>query len=84
MALAMDLMKKENAPSLDQLFGGAGRFGVRIKICGMSRDRLGPKREEIIAYGNDGTRCRPGPTKKPRGAETPRGVLRLEEPALRS
>ena len=46
------LMKKKNAPSLDQLFDMAGQLGVEIKVCEMSMDLMGFKREEIIDYPN--------------------------------
>ena len=51
-AMLKDLMKKKNAPSLDQLFEMAGQLGVEIKICEMSMDLMGFKREEIIDYPN--------------------------------
>ena len=44
------LMKKKNAPSLDQLFDMAGQLGVKIKICEMSMDLMGFQREEMIDY----------------------------------
>jgi peroxiredoxin family protein len=44
------LMKKKNAPSLDQLFEVAAALGVQIKVCEMSMDLMGFKREEIIEY----------------------------------
>ena len=44
------LMRKKNAPSLDQLFEMAGELGVQIKVCEMSMDLMGFKREEIIDY----------------------------------
>jgi peroxiredoxin family protein len=46
------LMKKKNAPNLDQLFDMAGQLGVEIKVCEMSMDLMGFKREEIIEYPN--------------------------------
>ncbi|MFC1835929.1 DsrE/DsrF/DrsH-like family protein [Thermodesulfobacteriota bacterium] len=46
------LMKKKNAPSLDQLFEMAAQLGVEIKVCEMSMDLMGFKREEIIEYPN--------------------------------
>jgi peroxiredoxin family protein len=51
-AMMKDLMKKKNAPSLDQLFDIAGQLGVQIKVCEMSMDLMGFKREEIIDYPN--------------------------------
>jgi peroxiredoxin family protein len=45
-------MKKKNAPSLDQLFEIAAQLGVEIKICEMSMDLMGFKREEMIDYPN--------------------------------
>jgi peroxiredoxin family protein len=49
-AMLKGLMRKKNAPSLDQLFEMAATLGVRIKICEMSMDLMGFKREEIIEY----------------------------------
>lgn len=49
-AMMKDLMKKKNAPSLDQLFEVAAALGVEIKVCEMSMDLMGFKREEIIDY----------------------------------
>ena len=49
-AMLKGLMRKKNAPSLDQLFEIAGQLGVQIKVCEMSMDLMGFKREEIIAY----------------------------------
>ena len=46
------MKKKKNAPSLDQLFEMAGQLGVEIKVCEMSMDLMGFKREEIIDYPN--------------------------------
>ncbi|MCU0662586.1 MAG: DsrE/DsrF/DrsH-like family protein [Myxococcota bacterium] len=51
-ALLKDLMKKKNAPTLDQLFEVAAALGVRIQVCEMTMDLLGFKREEIIDYPN--------------------------------
>jgi peroxiredoxin family protein len=51
-AMLKGLMKKKNAPSLDQLFELAGQLGVEIKVCEMSMDLMGFKREEIIDYPN--------------------------------
>jgi peroxiredoxin family protein len=49
-AMLKDLMKKKNAPSLDQLFEIAEMTGVEIKVCEMSMDLMGFKREELIDY----------------------------------
>jgi peroxiredoxin family protein len=49
-AMMKGLMKKKNAPSLDQLFEMAAQLGVEIKVCEMSMDLMGFKREEIIDY----------------------------------
>jgi peroxiredoxin family protein len=46
------LMKKKNVASLDQLFEVAAQLGVEIKICEMSQDLMGFKREEMIDYPN--------------------------------
>jgi peroxiredoxin family protein len=51
-AMLKDLMRKKNAPSLDQLFEMAAQLGVQIKVCEMSMDLMGFKREEIIDYPN--------------------------------
>ncbi|MFH1464090.1 MAG: DsrE/DsrF/DrsH-like family protein [Pseudomonadota bacterium] len=45
-----DLMKKKNVASLDQLFELAAMIGVKIKVCEMSMDLMGFKREELIDY----------------------------------
>ena len=44
------LMKKKNAPTLDQLFEIAATLGVEIKVCEMSMDLMGFKHEELIDY----------------------------------
>lgn len=49
-AMMKGLMKKKNAPSLDQLFDIAAQLGVKIKVCEMSMDLMGFKHEEIIDY----------------------------------
>jgi len=49
-AMLKNLMRKKNAPSLDQLFEMAAQLGVQIKICEMSMDLMGFKREEMIDY----------------------------------
>ena len=51
-AMMKGLMKKKNAPSLDQLFEIAAQLGVEIKICEMSMDLMGFKREEMIDYAH--------------------------------
>jgi peroxiredoxin family protein len=51
-AMLKGLMKKKNAPSPDQLFEMAAQLGVEIKVCEMSMDLMGFKREEIIDYPN--------------------------------
>jgi peroxiredoxin family protein len=51
-AMLKGLMKKKNVASLDQLFEVAGQLGVEIKICEMSMDLMGFKREEMIDYPN--------------------------------
>ncbi len=51
-AMMKGLMKKKNAPSLDQLFEMAAQLGVQIKVCEMSMDLMGFKHEEIIDYPN--------------------------------
>lgn len=49
-SMMKSLMKKKNAPNLDQLFDMAAQLGVEIKVCEMSMDLMGFKREEIIDY----------------------------------
>lgn len=49
-AMLKGLMKKKNVANLDQLFEVAGQLGVEIKICEMSMDLMGFKREEMIDY----------------------------------
>jgi peroxiredoxin family protein len=51
-AMLKGLMKKKNAPSLDQLFEIAGALGTQIYICEMSMDLMGFKREEMIEFPN--------------------------------
>ena len=51
-AMLKGLMKKKNTASLDQLFEIAAMTGVDIKICEMSMDLMGFKREEMIEYPN--------------------------------
>jgi peroxiredoxin family protein len=51
-AMMKGLMKKKNAPNLDQLFDMAGQLGVEIKVCEMSMDLMGFTHEEIIDYPN--------------------------------
>ena len=51
-AMLKGLMKKKNVASLDQLYEVAGQLGVEIKICEMSMDLMGFKREEMIDYPN--------------------------------
>ena len=49
-AMLKGLMKKKNVASLDQLYEVAAALGVEIKICEMSMDLMGFKREEMIDY----------------------------------
>jgi peroxiredoxin family protein len=49
-AMMKMLMKQKNVASLDQLYDVAGQLGVEIKICEMSMDLMGFKREEMIDY----------------------------------
>jgi len=49
-ALMKGLMKKKNVASLEQMFEVAGQLGVEIKICEMSMDLMGFRREEMIDY----------------------------------
>ncbi len=49
-AMLKNLMKKKNAPSLDQLFEIAEMTGVEFKVCEMSMDLMGFQRKELIDY----------------------------------
>ena len=49
-AMMKFLMKKKNVASLDQMIELARQLGVKIKICEMSMDLMGFKREEMIEY----------------------------------
>jgi peroxiredoxin family protein len=49
-AMIKMIMKKKNVASLDQLYEIAGMMGVEIKICEMSMDLMGFKREEMFDY----------------------------------
>lgn len=49
-AMLKGLMTRKNVASLDQLYDVAGQLGVEIKICEMSMDLMGMKREEMIQY----------------------------------
>jgi peroxiredoxin family protein len=51
-AMLKGLMKKKNVASLDQLYEVAGQLGVEIKICEMTMNLMGFKREEMIDYPN--------------------------------
>ena len=51
-AMLKGLMKKKNVASLDQLYEIAAMMNVEIKICEMSMDLMGFKREEMIEYPN--------------------------------
>ncbi len=51
-AMLKGLMKKKNAPTLEQLFDIAAQLGIEIKVCEMSMDLMGFKREELIDYPN--------------------------------
>ncbi len=46
------LMKKNNVPSLEEMFKTAGELGVEINVCEMSMNLMGMKREEFIDYPN--------------------------------
>jgi len=49
-AMMNRLMKKKHAPTLDQLFEMAAQLEVEIKICELSMNLMGFRREEMIAY----------------------------------
>lgn len=51
-AMIKGLMKKKNVASLDEFYDVAAQLGVEIKICAMSMDLMGFKREEMIDYPN--------------------------------
>lgn len=51
-AMLKGLMKKKNTANLDQLFEIAAMMNIEIKICEMSMDLMGFKREEMIDYPN--------------------------------
>ncbi|MBP7496749.1 MAG: DsrE/DsrF/DrsH-like family protein [Bacteroidales bacterium] len=49
-AMIKGLMKKQNVPSLEQLFKYAEEGGVEINVCEMSMNLMGFKKEELIDY----------------------------------
>jgi peroxiredoxin family protein len=49
-AMLKGLMAKKNVASLDQLYEVSAQLGVQIRICEMSMDLMGLKREEMIQY----------------------------------
>lgn len=49
-AMIKGVMRKKQAPSLDQLFQNAALLGVEVKICEMSMDLMGFQRAEMIDY----------------------------------
>ncbi len=51
-AMLKGLMVKKNVASLGQLYEVAASLGVDIKLCQMSMDLMGFKREEMIDYPN--------------------------------
>jgi peroxiredoxin family protein len=51
-AMLKGLMKKKSVANLDQLYEIAALMSVEIKICEMSMDLMGFKREEMIDYPN--------------------------------
>jgi len=44
------LMKKNNVPSLQEMFKTAGELGIQINVCEMSMNLMGMKTEEFIDY----------------------------------
>jgi peroxiredoxin family protein len=46
------IMKKNNVPSLEEMFKLAGELGVEISVCEMSMNMMGFKKEEFIDYPN--------------------------------
>lgn len=46
------VMKMRGVKSLEELIAEAGSLGIRIKVCTMSMDVMGLKKEELIDYPN--------------------------------
>jgi len=44
------IMKKNNVPSLEEMFKTAGELGIEINVCEMSMNLMGMKKEEFIDY----------------------------------
>jgi len=51
-AMIKGIMKKNNVPSLPEMFKTAGELGVQINVCEMSMNLMGMKKEEFIDYPN--------------------------------
>lgn len=51
-AMIKFLMKKKNISSLEDMLSLSEEMGVNIRICEMSMDLMGMKREEIIDFDN--------------------------------
>lgn len=49
-AMMKHIMKKKNVASLDQMIEMSKQLGVKFKVCEMSMDLMGFKREEMIDY----------------------------------
>jgi peroxiredoxin family protein len=49
-AMIRSVMRRKKTPSVAQLFAHAALLGVEIKICEMSMELMGLRREEMIDY----------------------------------
>ena len=49
-AMIRSIMRRKQTPSVAQLFANAAALGVEIKICEMSMELMGLRREEMIDY----------------------------------
>lgn len=45
-------MQKKNIADVDELFATAGDLGVKVRVCEMSMQLMGIRREELIDYPN--------------------------------
>lgn len=45
-------MQKKNIADVDELFATAGELGVKVRVCEMSMQLMGIRREELIDYPN--------------------------------
>ncbi len=51
-AMIKGIMKKNNVPTLEEMFKTAGELGVEINVCEMSMNLMGMQKEEFIDYPN--------------------------------